>query len=85
MAEMDVICEIAKKHNLRIIEDAAEAHGCKWNNKMAGSYDIGCFSFYRNKIVCGEEGGAVVSNDLEFLKIAKDMKSMSFGKKQPIS
>ena len=79
VVNMDAIFELANKYNLRIIEDAAEAHGCKWNNKMVGSYDIGCFSFYRNKIVCGEEGGAIVSNDLEFLETARDMKSMSFG------
>jgi len=79
VVNMDAVSELAKKYNLRIIEDAAEAHGCKWGNKMVGSYDIGCFSFYRNKIVCGEEGGAIVSDDLEFLKIVKDMKSMSFG------
>lgn len=80
VVNMGAITELANKYNLRIIEDAAEAHGCKWNNKIAGSYDIGCFSFYRNKIVCGEEGGAIVSNDLEFLETARDMKSMSFGK-----
>jgi perosamine synthetase len=81
VVNMDAIATLASKYNLRIIEDAAEAHGCKWNDKMVGSYDIGCFSFYRNKIICGEEGGAVVSNDLEFLEIARDMKSMSFGEK----
>lgn len=80
VVNMDAVSELAKKYNLRIIEDAAEAHGCMWNNKMAGSYDIGCFSFYRNKIICGEEGGALVSDDLELIEIARDMKSMSFGK-----
>ena len=81
VVNMDKIIEIACDNNLRVIEDAAEAHGCKWGEKMAGSFDIGCFSFYRNKIVCGEEGGAVTSNDLEFMNIVRDMKSMSFGDK----
>jgi len=81
VVNMDAVKDLAKKYGLRIIEDAAEAHGCKWNDKIVGATDIGCFSFYRNKIICGEEGGAVVSNDSEFLDIVRDMKSMSFGKK----
>jgi perosamine synthetase len=79
VVNMTKVTEIAKKYNLRVIEDAAEAHGCEWSGGKVGSFDIGCFSFYRNKIVSGEEGGAVVSNDEEFIKTAKDMKSMSFG------
>jgi len=79
VANMSEIVALAKKHNLRVIEDAAEAHGCTHSGKMVGSFDIGCFSFYRNKIICGEEGGAVVSDDEEFLEKVRDMKSMSFG------
>ena len=85
VVNMDAIMKIANKYNLRVIEDAAEAHGCMWNNKKVGSYDIGCFSFYRNKIIHGEEGGAVISNDLDYLNIVKDMKSMSFGTKHDYS
>ena len=78
---MNEVQKLANKYDLRIIEDAAEAHGCMWDGKHVGSADIGCFSFYRNKIICGEEGGAVVSDDLEFLDTVRDMKSMSFGEK----
>jgi perosamine synthetase len=81
VVNMDKIMSIAKQHNLRVIEDAAEAHGCTWGQKMAGSFDIGCFSFYRNKIICGEEGGAITSDDLAFMDKVRDMKSMSFGAK----
>mgnify|MGYP003121596823 CR=1 FL=1 len=80
VVNMSKVVKLAKKYNLRIIEDAAEAHGCTHSGKMVGSFDIGCFSFYRNKIICGEEGGAVVSNDEEFLEKVRDMRSMSFGK-----
>ena len=79
VVNMEKIMLLANKYNLRVIEDAAEAHGCMWNGNMVGSYDIGCFSFYSNKIICGEEGGAVTSNDVEFLEVVRDMKSMSFG------
>jgi len=81
VVNMTRVMEIAKKYNLRVIEDACEAQGATWDGKQVGSFDIGCFSFYRNKIVHGEEGGIVTSNDLDLLAIVKDMKSMSFGPK----
>tara|TARA_R110000787_G_scaffold160269_1_gene273973 strand:+ start:1600 stop:2598 length:999 start_codon:yes stop_codon:yes gene_type:complete len=81
VVNMSSIMAIAHQYNLRVIEDAAEAHGCMWGDKMAGSFDIGCFSFYRNKIICGEEGGAITSDDKHFMDTARDMKSMSFGEK----
>ena len=79
LVNMERVVSIAKRYNLRVIEDACEAHGALQSGKMVGSYDIGCFSFYKNKIICGEEGGAVTSNDENFLNIVRDMKSMSFG------
>lgn len=85
LVDMTRVMEIAKKYNLRVIEDACEAQGAKWNGKLVGSFDIGCFSFYRNKIIHAEEGGIVVSNDLDLLYTIKDMKSMSFGSKHNYS
>ncbi|MAF36923.1 aminotransferase [archaeon] len=79
IVNMDHVIDLAKKYNLRVIEDCAEAHGGYFKNTHVGSYDIGCFSFYRNKIVCGEEGGAITTNDKRINLIARDMKSMSFG------
>jgi dTDP-4-amino-4,6-dideoxygalactose transaminase len=80
VVDMDKIMNIAKKYNLRVIEDAAEAHGCEWNGKKVGSFDIGCFSFYKNKTIYGEEGGIITTNDENLANIIEDMKSMSFGK-----
>ena len=77
--DMDRVMEIAEKHNLRVIEDACEAQGAYWGDKAIGSFDIGCFSLYRNKIIHAEEGGIVASNDEQFMKTVNDMKSMSFG------
>jgi dTDP-4-amino-4,6-dideoxygalactose transaminase len=65
MADMDPIIEIAKKHNLFVIEDASQAHGALFQGKPAGSLgDAGCFSFYpgKNLGAYGEAGG-VVTND----------------------
>lgn len=64
VANMDKINAVAKKHNLRVIEDACQAHLAEWRGKKAGSVgDLGCFSFQNSKnLPCGE-GGAVIGND----------------------
>lgn len=62
-AEMDAIRSIAKKYNLRIIEDAACAVGCRYDEVPVGGLgDIGCFSFHPRKIITTGEGGMVTTN-----------------------
>ena len=62
-ADMDPIMDIARTHNLIVIEDAAEAHGALYKgHRVGGIGDIGMFSFYGNKIVTTGEGGMVVTN-----------------------
>lgn len=62
-ADMGPIIEIAARHNLAVIEDAAEAHGaCYKGQRVGGIGDIGIFSFYGNKIITTGEGGMVVTN-----------------------
>lgn len=62
--DMDKIMKIAKRHNLYVIEDCAEAHGAEYKGKKVGSFgDVGCFSFYSNKILTTGEGGMCVTND----------------------
>lgn len=65
MADMPAICAIAQKHGLKVLEDAAQAHGAELDGKRAGQWgDAACFSFYpgKNLGACGE-GGAIVTND----------------------
>ncbi len=62
-AEMGRIMEIAAKHGLAVIEDAAQAHGAEENGKRAGSWGTGCFSFYPTKNITTGEGGMVTTND----------------------
>ncbi|MBI1895025.1 MAG: DegT/DnrJ/EryC1/StrS family aminotransferase [Acidobacteria bacterium] len=64
-AEMDAILEIARRHRLAVIEDAAQAHGAEYRGRRAGSMgELGCFSFYptKNLGACGE-GGMVTTHD----------------------
>ncbi len=62
--DMSAIMKIARKHNLRVIEDCAEAHGATYNGKKVGSFgDVGCFSFFGNKVITTGEGGMCTTND----------------------
>jgi len=63
-AAMDPIMAIAKKHNLRVVEDAAPALGAKYHGKSVGSFgDVGCFSFQGAKIAVSGEGGMFLTDD----------------------
>lgn len=74
--DMDAIVSIAKKNKLFIIEDCAQAHGASYNNRKVGSFgDIGCFSFFANKIITTGEGGICVTNSAELdekMRILRD-------------
>ena len=64
-ADMDPIMELARRHDLRVIEDACQAHGADYRGRRAGSIgDLACFSFYCSKnLGAYGESGAVVTND----------------------
>ena len=76
MSQMDKVMKIAKKYNLKVVEDAAQAIASKFNNKMSGSFgDVGCFSAHplKNLGAMGD-GGYIVTNNF---KIYKKIKSLS--------
>ena len=67
-ADMDPILEVARRHDLIVIEDAAQAHGAEYKGRRVGSIgDLGCFSFYPGKnLGAYGEGGMVVTNNPEY-------------------
>ncbi len=75
-ADMDQILAITRKHDIFVIEDAAEAHGAEYKGRKVGSFgDISCFSFYGNKIITTGEGGMCLTNDEKLatkMKILRD-------------
>jgi perosamine synthetase len=83
-APMDEILCIAKKYNLKIIEDNAESIGGKYKGKLLGTLgDISCFSFFGNKILTTGEGGAILTNDPNLAIKCKELRDhgMSSAKK----
>ena len=81
---MDAICDIAKRHNLYIIEDAAEAHGATYKGKKVGSFsDVAAFSFFANKNVTTGEGGMCVTNNDEYAHNCRYYKNVCFNPDGP--
>ncbi len=77
--DMRRLAALAQKHDLFIIEDAAEAHGAEVAGRRVGGLgDMGCFSFYANKIVTTGEGGMVVTNDREFSDRLRSLRNLCF-------
>jgi dTDP-4-amino-4,6-dideoxygalactose transaminase len=69
---MDLLYALAHKHNLRVIEDAAQAIGSTWNGKRIGSFgDFASFSFQVNKNIMTGEGGCLVLNNLDEARLAE--------------
>lgn len=77
--DMDPIMDIARVYHLYVIEDAAEVHGAEYKGRKAGGIgDIGCFSFYANKIITTGEGGMMVTNNEEIADKARRLKDQAY-------
>lgn len=61
--DMDALGEIARRHELLLVEDACQAHGATWRGRPVGSFGVGCFSFYPTKNLTTAEGGAITTDD----------------------
>jgi len=77
---MTINMSIAKKYDLKVIEDCAEVHGATYDGKMCGNFgDIACFSFYGNKIIATGEGGMCLTNDDGLAEEMRKLKNHYFG------
>jgi perosamine synthetase len=80
---MDPILEICKKHNLKLIEDAAEVHGARYKGRLCGSFgDIVTFSFFANKLITTGEGGMILLKDEELARRARSQRNLCFQPKR---
>lgn len=79
--DMDRLMEIARRHNLLVIEDCAESHGATCRGRMTGSFgDMACFSFYANKVITTGEGGMVTTNNKELAERLRLLRNLAFTK-----
>jgi perosamine synthetase len=79
--DMDRLGEIARRHQLLVIEDCAESHGATCRGKMTGGFgDMACFSFYANKVITTGEGGMIVTNDQAFAEQLRLLRNLAFTK-----
>ncbi len=82
-AEMNAILALAKKYQLKVIEDAAQMHGQTYENRPCGSFgDISTFSFYPNKLITTGEGGMVMTNDPILAEKCRTLRNLAHHPKQ---
>jgi len=79
--DLDPLMEVAEKHGLYVVEDAAESHGAKYKDKTVGSFgDVSCFSFYADKHITTIEGGMALTNDSELADKMRLLRSFGMHK-----
>ena len=77
--DMDPVRDLADKHGLVVIEDAAEAHGAEYKSRKCGGLgDMACFSFYANKIITTGEGGMALTNREDYADRARALRNLCF-------
>lgn len=83
MADLDTVMELARRHNLLVIEDAACALGATLHNRKAGTFAFaGCFSFHPRKILTTGEGGAIVTKDAQLANHLRNLRNHGIENKQ---
>jgi perosamine synthetase len=77
--DMAPLWDLAERHGLKIVEDAAEAHGAAYRGRRCGGLgDLSCFSFYANKIITTGEGGMVLTDDPAYAERARSLRNLCF-------
>lgn len=81
--DVDPVLKIAKRHGLKVIEDAAEMHGQTYKSKPCGSFgEISTFSFYPNKHITTGEGGMILTDDDELAETCRSLRNLCFQPKK---
>jgi perosamine synthetase len=81
--DLDPLMEVAEKHGLCVIEDAAQAHGARYKGKKVGSFGhVSCFSFYADKLITTVEGGMALTNDEELADKMRLLRSFGMTKRE---
>jgi perosamine synthetase len=77
--DMRRLMPLCERHDLRVVEDAAESHGAEVEGRRVGGIgDLGCFSFYANKIITTGEGGMVVTNNADYADRLRSLRNLCF-------
>lgn len=83
-ADMDAVKEFAEENDLKILEDAAQAHGAEWRNRRVGAIgDAGAFSFQSSKNITAGEGGAITTNDDEIAYLSWSLRNVGRPREGP--
>lgn len=81
--DMEAVGQLADRHGLTVIDDAAEAHGAEVRNRRIGSYgDMTCWSFYANKIITTGEGGMVTTSDEALAVRMRSLRNLAYGSQE---
>jgi perosamine synthetase len=81
--DIDPILYLTRKYNLKLVEDAAEAHGAEYKGKRCGGFgDISIFSFYANKLITTGEGGMILVRDIALAEKAKALRNLCFSRER---
>ena len=83
-ANMDGILELADKHGLPVVEDACEALGSRYQNRLVGTLgNMGCFSFFVSHVITTGEGGVIITDDLELAETARSLRNHGRASEKP--
>ena len=82
-SQMDAVCDVCRRHDLKLIEDCAQSHGACYKDKMTGTFgDIGCFSFYPSKnLGAFGDGGAIVTDNKEYAEHIRMLRNYGSAKR----
>jgi dTDP-4-amino-4,6-dideoxygalactose transaminase len=83
--DMDGITAVARKHGIKVLEDAAHAHGCEWNGRRLGAIgDVGSFSFQSGKVMTSGDGGILVTNDDKLAALCRSLRTFGYSYPEPL-